>query len=415
MAQDFRLKDRCRMCDGSELRIVMSLAPTPPGNNFLREQDLGKRETSYPLELHLCMTCSHVQLGHVVDPRILYQNDYPYVSATSAVFVQHLRDYANDMVARFGLPAGSLVADIGSNDGTCLGFFKQLGMNVVGIDPATQIAARATAAGIPTVADFFSHELARRLRREHGPARFITSHNACAHIDRLDDVMRGVAHWLAEDGLFVLEVGYLVDVYSNLWFDTIYHEHLDYHTVAPFRALFARTGLEMIAVQRVSPQGGSIRVMAQKAGGNRSPDSSIEECIALERQLGLHQPESFQRYRERIESVGARLRGILEGLRRDGRSLAAFGATTKGTTLLSTFGIGAGSIAFIVDDNPLKQGLYSPRLHIPVVGPERLHQRRPDYLLILAWNFAEPIMAKLSTYAAAGGRFIIPMPDPRIV
>ena len=403
------------MCDGTDLLEVMKLAPTPPGNNFLRSHELGKPEPAYPLDLYLCPSCSHAQLGHVVDPRILYQNGYPYVSATSSQFVQHLRDYANDMVARFALPAGALVADIGSNDGTCLSFFKQRGVEVIGIDPAEHIAARATESGIPTVADFFSHRLAQQLRSKHGAARFITSHNACAHIDRLDDVMRGVEHWLAEDGIFVLEVGYLVDVYSNLWFDTIYHEHLDYHTVAPFRRLFARTGLELISAQRVSPQGGSIRVMAQKQGGPRIPDSSIEELIALERSLGLDRPETFRRYRERIEMVGIHLRSMLQSLQKGGKSLAAFGATTKGTTMLSTFGIGSESIAFIVDENPLKQGLYSPRLHIPVVALDELYRRRPDYLLILAWNFAEPIMAKLGAYSRSGGRFIIPMPEPRIV
>jgi len=403
------------MCDGRDLIEVMHLVPSPPGNNFLREEDLDKPEPVYPLDLLLCRTCGHTQLGHVVDPHILYQNNYPYVSGTSPQFVRHLSQYAAEVVERFAMPAGSLVADIGSNDGTCLSFFKQLGMRVIGVDPAQLIAQRATGSGIHTVADFFSSDLAQKLCAEYGPAQFITSHNACAHIDRLDDVMRGVAHWLADDGVFGLEVGYLVDVYSNLWFDTIYHEHLDYHTVGPFRSLFDRTGLQMIRAQRVSPQGGSIRLLAQKSGGKRAADSSIGSLIALERELGLDKPETFQRYRERIEAVGVQLRSMLEALNRAGKSLAAFGATTKGTTLLSTLRVEAASIAYMVDDNPLKQGLYSPRFHIPVVAPDELYRRPPDYLLILAWNFAESIMAKLSWYSAAGGRFIVPMPEPRIV
>ena len=253
MAADYYLRTRCRMCDGANIERVMSLTPTPPGNNFLKRGELERAEPAYPLDLFLCMECHHVQLGHVVDPRILYQNDYTYVSGTAAVFVRHLQDYAADMIARFGLRTGALVSDIGSNDGTCLRFFQEAGMNVVGVDPATDIALRATATGVPTVPAFFSEALARELRSMHGPAAFITSHNACAHIDQLDDVMRGVAHWLDHDGVFVLEVGYLVDVYSKLLFDTIYREHLDYHMVEPFE-LFARTGLELISVSASSPR-----------------------------------------------------------------------------------------------------------------------------------------------------------------
>lgn len=415
MPQEFYLRMRCRMCDGQDLVIAMSLPPTPPGNNFLREDELARPEPSYPLDLYFCRTCTHVQLGHVVDPRILYQKNYPYVSGTSPVFVKHLEEYAAAMVERFALRTGALIADIGSNDGTCLRFFRQRGMKVIGVDPATEIAARATQAGIPTVGDFFSYRLAQKLKAEHGAAAFITSHNACAHIDLLDDVMRGVEHWLAPDGFFVLEVGYLVDVYSNLWFDTIYHEHLDYHTVAPFRALFARTGLELLSAARVSPQGGSIRVTAQKSGGPLKPDSTVDALIALERELGLHQPSAFERFRRRIDAVGLKLRETISELRTRGKKLGAYGATTKGTTLLSTFGVGEHSIEFIIDDNPLKQGLYSPRFHIPVLPPDELYRRQPDYLLILAWNFAESIMEKHREFAARGGRFIIPMPEPRTV
>lgn len=412
---DFYLRTRCRTCDGSELRKVISLTPTPPGNNFLRKEDLSAAEPTYPLDLHFCGACHHVQLGHVVDPKILYQNSYSYVSATSASFVDHLRRYARDMVQRVGLRPGSLVVDIGSNDGTCLRFFKEQGMMVLGVDPATEIAGRATASGIETVADFFSRELAVRLRERHGPADYITSHNACAHIDLLDDVILGVRHWLADDGLFVFEVGYLLDVYENVWFDTIYHEHLDYHSVAPLCALLARLGMELVAVERISPQGGSIRVITQKAGGPHPKSGSVDTLIALERRAGLDRAETFVEFGRRIDEVGVRLRSLLRGVKSGGSSVAGFGAPTKATTLLSHFGITREDLDFIVDDNPLKQGLFSPLSHIPVEAPGEMYLRRPDYLLILAWNFAEPIMAAHSKYAAEGGRFMLPMPIPRIV
>jgi SAM-dependent methyltransferase len=315
MSQDFIPSTRCRMCEGEKLVRVMSLTPTPPGNNFLKAGAVGQPEPRYPLDICFCESCHHVQLGHVVDPKILYQNNYTYVSATSNRFVKHLADYADDMVTRFGLKPGTLVADIGSNDGTCLRFFERNGMKVLGVDPATQIAELATAAGIPTVAAFFSHDLAVELRAKYGPAAFVTSHNACAHIDHLDDVVRGVAHWLDDDGLFVLEVGYLVDVYQGLLFDTIYHEHLDFHTVAPFEKLFGRTGMELIAVERVEPQGGSIRVMAQKAGGKRSRSQSVQDLIDLEHSLHLDEAKTFVAFEKRIDALGVQLRKLVAALK----------------------------------------------------------------------------------------------------
>lgn len=401
------------MCDGEKLVEALTLTRTPPGNRLLSEEEFGS-ETSYPLELRFCEDCKHVQLAHVVDPRILYQKNYLYVSGTSSDFVRHLEEYAGNMIARFDLEPGLLVADIGSNDGTCLRFFKDAGMKVVGVDPATEIARRATETGIETIPKFFSSQLAQDLREQYGPAGFITSHNALAHVDMLDDVMRGVATWLADDGIFVLEVGYFVDVISKLYFDTIYHEHLDYHTVAPFLKLFQRTGLELLSVERVSPQGGSIRVMAQKQRGRLRPDSTIEHLIALERSLGLDRADTIRAFGNRIRDLGDRLLQLLRVLKAEGKSIAGYGAPTKAVTLLSHFGIGADLLDFVVEDNPLKHGLYLPVSHIPVVPVPDLYERRPDYVLILAWNFATPIMAAHKEFERQGGQFITPLPEPRI-
>jgi SAM-dependent methyltransferase len=403
------------MCDRGNLRKVLTLKPTPPGNRFLSAEQLSLPEPTYPLELHFCLDCHHVQLGHVVSPRILYQDSYSYVSATSAKFVEHLRTYAGEMVERLALQPGALVADIGSNDGSCLRFFAQAGMKVVGVDPATEIAERATASGIETVCDFFSYDLAVRLRRDYGPAALITSHNACAHIDDLAGVFRGVQHWLADDGLFVLEVGYLLDVIEHTWFDTIYHEHLDYHTVGPFEPILARVGMQPIAVQRISPQGGSIRIFAQRVGGPHKTDGSIATLMELEHQKLLDRPETFVEFGRHIDDVGSQLRALLGTLKEGRNSIAGYGAPTKATTLLSQFGLGRNELDFIIDDNPLKQGLFTPASHIVVTDAKELYARRPDYLLILAWNFAEPIMAAHEGYARQGGRFVLPMPNPRIV
>ncbi|HJZ76586.1 MAG TPA: class I SAM-dependent methyltransferase [Vicinamibacterales bacterium] len=403
------------MCDGAALEKVMTLSPTPPGNNFLRPDELSLLEPVYPLDLYLCRTCCHVQLGHVVDPRILYQRSYNYVSGTSSKFVEHLEQYASTVVSRFGLKRGDLVVDIGSNDGTGLRCFQRAGMNVLGVDPAPEIAARATQSGIPTLCEFFSHDLAVRLRGQYGPAAFITSHNACAHIDRLDDVFRGVEHWLADEGVFGVEVGYFLDVYQNTWFDTIYHEHLDYHTVGPFRSLLARVGMEAIGVERVAPQGGSLRLFVQRVAARREADQSVATLTELERQAGLCSPEAFAEFGRRISDVGADLRSLLATLKSQGKSIAGYGAPTKSTTLLNHFRIGREQLDFLVDDNPLKYGLFSPVTHIPVFPPSELYRRRPDYVVILAWNFATPIMAAHQPFVSEGGRFIVPMPTVRIV
>lgn len=394
---------------------VLELASTPPGNRVLRESELGEVAPNYPLEVYFCDDCAHVQLGHVVHPRILYQRRYTYVSSTSPVFVAHLEDFANSITRRFTLSAKALVVDIGSNDGTCLRFFKTLGFQVLGVDPATEIANRATESGVETITDFFGLELARRLRSERGPAHLITSHNALAHIDDLANVLEGVSHWLHEDGLFVMEVGYFVDVLSNSWFDTIYHEHLDYHTVTPLPRFLGRFGLEVIAVDRIAPQGGSIRVIAQKESGPHSADGSLERILELERELSMDRPETLLAFGERIDAVRERLIGLLSGLKSQGKSIAAYGAPTKATTLLMHFGLGPDVLDFTVEDNPLKHGCYVPGALIPIVPSAELYRRNPDYLVILAWNFARPIMEKHQRFHEKGGRFIIPMPEPLIV
>ena len=403
------------MCGEGSLTKAMSLTPTPPGNDFLTKEELGRDEPVYPLDLYFCEACHHIQLGHVVDPKILYQKNYSYVSATSAYFVNHLKHYAKDMVERFDLKPGDLAVDIGSNDGTCLSFFKDKGMKVVGVDPATEIAGKATENGIDTIADFFGYRLAVELRKKYGTAKYITSHNACAHIDNLFDVVKGVEHWLDADGVFVLEVGYFVDVYSNTWFDTVYHEHVDYHTVAPFERLFNRVGMELISVERISPQGGSIRVMAQKKGGIIKRDDSVDELIALEAKLGLNKAETLHKLNHKISQVRDKLHNLIHSLKADGKSIAGFGAPTKATTLMAHFGLDATVLDFIVDDNPLKQGLFTPITHIPVLSSDALYKMKPDYVLILAWNFAEPIMQMHKKYSEQVGQFILPMPNPEIV
>ena len=261
-------RSTCRLCAGSGLTKVLALTPTPPANAFVTEAELAAPQPAYPLDVWLCNGCGHVQLLDVVDPRILYAH-YVYVSGTSPVFVRHFEQYAQYVGSQFKPAAGSLALDIGSNDGTLLRFFKQAGHRVLGIEPAEEISEASRQAGIPTLTGFFSEQLAQRIVAEHGRASVVTANNVAAHIDDLAGVMRGVAKLLAPDGVFVFEVSYLVDVFEKTLFDTIYHEHLDYHTVEPLVPFFASCGLQLIEAQRVDSHGGSLRGVAQLAGGPR--------------------------------------------------------------------------------------------------------------------------------------------------
>lgn len=416
MSRTYERKD-CRLCGSKNLKRVIDLAPTPPGNQFLTRDELQSEDELYDLFVMHCKDCTHLQLGMVIDPEILFQRDYKYVSGTSPVFVQHFKGYCDWSIDRFDIPTDGLIIDVGSNDGTGLRCYKDKGYEVLGIDPATEIAAEATKQGIPTWDEFFSIEIAEKVREKFGRADFITSHNACAHIDDLESVMKGVEHLLKDDGVFVFEVGYAMEVYRNAYFDTIYHEHVDFHTVKPLVIFFERLNMVVIDVIQVNVQGGSIRVAVKKKNSKSLSEvtQNVQDCIDLEMTTGFDDPQTFRDFSERIRLVGEELRNTLRDISSLGKRVAAYGAPTKSTTLLTHFGIGKEEIDYIVDDNPKKQGLFSPVKHIPIVSKEKLAENPPDYLLILAWNFADSIMEKNTKFAENGGKFILPMPEVKIV
>lgn len=407
-------RSTCRLCGGGALELVLKLEPTPPANAFVPAAGLGRAQETFPLDVFFCGDCGHVQLLDVVDPRVLFEH-YVYVSGTSPVFVKHFEDYAAQVLGRFQPQPGSLVLDIGSNDGTLLSFFKRAGHRVLGIDPAIEIARLATEAGIETLAGFFTPDLARTLRAERGPAAVVTANNVFAHIDDLAGVAEGVRTLLAPDGVFVFECSYLADVVEKTLFDTIYHEHLAYHAVQPLRRFLARCGLELIEAIRVDSHGGSLRAVAQTAGGPRPVGNSVALLVALEERLGLDKAETFHRFAADIEALKAELGGLLRRLKAEGKTIGAFGAPAKATTLMYHFAIGPELIDFIIDDSPLKQGLYSPGMHIPVLSSAAIAERKPDYLVVLAWNFAQPIIAKNAAFREAGGRFIVPLPKVEVI
>jgi SAM-dependent methyltransferase len=390
------------------------MTPTPPANAFVGADALDEKQPAFPLDLFFCDDCAHVQLLDVVDPELLFAN-YVYVSGTSPVFVKHFEDYAATIVERFvPKPTGSLVIDIGSNDGTLLSHFKALGLNVLGIDPARDIAAAATAYGIETLPVFFNADLAEEIKIRHGAAQVITANNVFAHADDLTGITRGIQSLLAPDGVFVFEASYLVDVFEDTLFDTIYHEHLAYHSVKPLAAFLSSHGMELIAAERVSSHGGSLRGIAQLAGGPHQTDGSVAALTQHEANLGLHQAGTFCAFGTKIKAIKDQLTVVLEELKSAGKIIAGFGAPAKATTLMYHFGIGPEMIDFIVDDSPLKQGLYSPGMHIPVLPSEAIYSKKPDAVVILAWNFAKPIMHNHARYREQGGKFIVPLPSVEV-
>jgi SAM-dependent methyltransferase len=405
----------CRLCGSSNVAFLFSLTPTPPANAFVLSDQLGVQQDVFPLDICWCEDCTHVQILDIVDPRLLFEN-YLYVSGTSPNFVRHFEEYSDHICKFVGLPRGALVIDVGSNDGTLLRAFKERHhANILGIDPAANLAADAVAAGIETIADYFTPALATKIADERGKAALITANNVFAHIDDLSSFVEGVRILLAPDGVFVFEVSYLLDVVTKTLFDTIYHEHLSYHSVAPLIPFFENHGLELIEGIRVPTHGGSLRGIVQLCNGPRRHSQSISDLLILEREIGLDQPSTYLKMSGRINSIGEQLNELLGGLRQQGNSIAGFGAPAKSTTLLYRFGLGPQIIDFIVDDSPLKQGKFTPGLHIPVLSARSIADRQPDFLLILAWNFAASIIARHEAFRAKGGRFIVPLPNIEMI
>lgn len=407
--RNLKHRTSCRLCESAKIERVLSLAPTPLANGLVSARELEKEVDFFPLDLFLCKNCGHLQLVDIVDPGLLF-DQYLYVSGTSPVFVNHFKKSAENAVKRFQVKPGSLVVDIGSNDGTLLQCFKDLGMRVLGVDPAQNLAKAASARGIPTLANFFSPELAAAIRAEHGPAAIITANNVFAHADDLASMARGVKELLAADGIFTFEVSYLADVHQKMLFDTIYHEHLSYHAANPLVPFFERLGLEMFDAEQVDTHGGSLRGYVQPAGGGQARSQNLERMIANETGLGLDRAETYRDFATRLDALKKDLGTLLSDLKAQGKKIVGFGAPAKATTLMFHFELSGDLLDFIVDDNPLKQGMYSPGHNIPILPSKALYERKPDYALILAWNFADSIIANHQAFRQQGGQFIVPIP-----
>ncbi len=409
-----RHRGTCRLCGATKLGKALSLAPIPLANDFVGAEALSREQPRFPLDVFLCEACGHVPLLDVLDSKVLFEH-YLYVSGTSPAFVRHFQEYADYVTSRFSPQGRGSVVEIGSNDGTFLKIFRDRGWRVLGVDPAHEIGEATRRMGIPTITAFFSPELADQIVAEHGRPDVITANNVLAHIDDLDSVIRGFSRLLAPNGILVFEVAYLVDLVEKILFDTIYHEHIDYHSVGPLIPFLAKHGLQLIEATRVDTHGGSIRCVAQRIGGPHRVGASVEQALRLEDEIGLRSMATYARLAKRVDQLGVDLLALLRRLKAEGRRVAGFGAPAKATTLMYHLGMTADMLEFIVDDSPLKQGKFTPGLHIPVLPSEAIYQRRPDYLVLLAWNFARPIMEKHAAFRQAGGRFIVPLPKLEVL
>lgn len=407
-------KMKCRICKNNNLKKFLSLGKTPLANSFLSKKELNQKEKSFPLEICFCNNCKLVQLTHVVPGELMFKN-YVYVSSTTNTFKQHFNKMAEDISNTFNLSKNSLVVDIGSNDGLLLRAFQKFGARTIGIEPATNVARIAEQNGVETINDFFSENSVKKIISRRGNAGIITAANVFAHVNNLDEFIGNVKKLLKKDGIFVIEVQYFADTIEKMTFDNIYHEHLSYFTLTPLIYFFKRHGMEVFNAQRVASHGGSLRVFIKNAGSKYEIDGAVKEALVYENKLGINDFELYKQFADKVYIAREKLVSLLKRIKREGKSIAGYGAPAKGNTLLNFCKIGTDYIGYIVDDNPLKIGLYTPGMHISVVSSEVLDEKKPDYILILAWNFAEEILSKTKKYSDAGVKFIIPLPEPVVI
>lgn len=407
-------RETCRLCKSKNVTCVLNLVPTPVGEGYITKIELNQKQEIFPVDLFLCKDCGHVQLLDIIDPSELYRH-YIYKTSHSLGLVQHFDNYAESILKKIKPSKGKLIVDVGSNDGSLLKAFKKRGMTVIGVDPAVDIAKEATDAGVKTYPDFFTADVAKKIKNEHGPASIITANNAFANIDDLDEIISGVKELLAYDGVFIYETGYLFDVLQKVIFDNIYHEHLSYFSIKSSHNFFKNNGFELIDVDHVPTKGGSIRCTVQLKGGPRKVQQSVLDWLKIESDFSTHDLGTYDSFRKNIDTMSKNTHQLIKKLKMDGRKIVGYGASVTVTGILFNFHLDGKLIDFLVDDNPVRYGLYSPGMHIPVYSSDKIYEYNPDYIVILAWQYAKPIIARHQKYLENGGNFIVFQPQLRVI
>jgi SAM-dependent methyltransferase len=403
----------CRVCGAENWHTFLELGRVPLANSFVTDESVP--EEIFPLTLMSCRECRLMSLTHVIDAHNLYDH-YFYVSSPSRLIHRHMEGLARRFHSALNLGSDSFVVEIGSNNGDQLAKFKRHGCSLLGIDPAQNITAQARARGIDTRTDFFTEDVAWRVRQDRGQADLILARHVIAHVDDLHDVVAGVSELLAPDGLFALEVPYLVELINRRAFDTVYHEHLSYFLVGTLQRLFKKFGMRLVDVAEFDVHGGSILVtVAHERSRHRTNPDTVDAKIRDEEAAGLFRDDAYDGFAEVVDHLRASLRASLVDLRNEGYTLAGYGASAKGVTLLTTSQVPPGSLDFCSDTTPEKQGTRIPGFGIPVISPEDARDREPDVYVLLAWNYRDEILAKESDFLKRGGRFLVPIPEPQLV
>ena len=407
------IENQCRFCKSKELEFFLDLGFTPPSDGFLTKGQLEEPEIYFPLKLCLCMECGHIQLNYTVPGNILYCRNYPYDNSTSESFRRHFMDMSRHICNKFGFKKG-LAVDIGSNVGVLLSGFKEMGMAVLGIDPASNLAEKANKRGVETIPKFFNSQLAKEIAGKRGKASVITATNVFAHIPNIDDFVEGVKLFLDENGVFVFEVPYVLTLIENMFYDTIYHEHLGYISVKPIISFFKKFGMEIFDIEMVNTHGGSLRVFVGMAG-KHGISPVIADYAKKEELAKLHTMERLKKFADDVKKHRQELMVLLLDLKTKGNKIVGVGAPAKGNTLLNYCKIDKDIIDYLTERAETKIGLYTPGTHIPIYPDDRLKEDKVDYALLLSWNLATEIMKNLDWFAKKGGKFIIPMPHPKII
>lgn len=407
---------KCRICFSPRLYKFLDLGEMPIPNGFLNKNDLRLVESKFELSCLFCQECGLVQLSKVVNPNLMFKN-YVYIPSGARVMMNNFSNLSYQIYKRLKLNDKSLVIDIGSNDGSLLTFFKSYGTKVLGIDPAANLAKLAVMRGIPTETKLFNLNSAKNISTKYGKADAIVATNVIAHIDNLHSVLQGVSHLLSENGLFVSEFPYFLDLIKKNEFDTIYHEHLSYFALRPWARLIENYGFEIESVQRLQIHGGSLRITHKRRSSKKSThrNHTVKYLISLENKYNIYSVNSLDEFAQNVENLKFDLLRLLRDLKKKGKMIVGYGAAAKGNVLTNYFGIGNNLLDYIVDSTPYKQGLFTPGKHIPVFSEKKLLEDKPDYALILAWNFADEIVRKEKEFRKKGGKFIIPIPAIKII